>query len=116
MCLPNCPLSPPDELNEHLLKMDDDKHTECDTDSIDAFGISFQAIEEPMPTVKLAGGFDVTLRTMFKEQRCQTSYGRIDNASYPISPQMRIRLQSALEWIGDSKQKNITWVNTRLVR
>ena len=81
MCLPNCPLSPPDELNEHLLKMDDDKHTECDTDSIDAFGISFQAIEEPMPTVKLAGGFDVTLRTMFKEQRCQTSYGRIDNAS-----------------------------------
>ena len=100
------------ELNEHLLKIDDEKRTECDTDSIDAFGIPFQAIEEPMPTVKLAGGFDVTLRTMFKEQRCQTRYGRIENASYPISPRMRSRLQSALEWIGDSKQKNITWVNT----
>lgn len=100
------------ELNEHLLKIDDDKLAECAADSIDAFGVPFQAIEEPMPTVKLAGGFDVTLRTMFKEQRCQTRYGRIENASYPISPQMRMRLQAALEWAGGLNQKDMTWINT----
>lgn len=100
------------ELNECLLEIDDDKHANSGTDSIDAFGIPFQAIEEPMPTVKLAGGFDVTLRTMFKEQRCQTRYGRIENASYPLSPQMRMRLQSALEWAGGLNQKSTTWINT----
>ena len=100
------------ELNEHLLKAENDKRTECDMNMVDAFGVPFQAMEEPMPTVKLAGGFDVTLRTMFKEQQCQTRYGRIENASYPISPQMRIRLQSALEWIGSSERKNMTWINT----
>ena len=100
------------ELNEHLIKIDDEKRAGYDTDLIDAFGNPFQTVEEPMPTVKLAGGFDVTLRTMFKEQRCQTRYGRIENASYPISPQMRIQLQSALEWISDLKRKNMTWINT----
>lgn len=71
----------------------------------DAFGIPFQAIEEPMPNVKLAGGFDVALRTMFKKQRCQTRYGKIENASYPISPQMRMGLQAALEWARRFKTK-----------
>ena len=65
-----------------------------------------------MPNVKLAGGFDVTLRTMFKEQRCQTRYGKIENASYPISPQIRMDLQAALEWAGSSEQKDTTWINT----
>lgn len=65
-----------------------------------------------MPSVKLAGGFDATIRTMFKEQRCQSRYGRIENASYPISPSMRMQLQSALEWAGSTAQKNITWINT----
>lgn len=65
-----------------------------------------------MPNVKLAGGFDATIRTMFKEQRCQSRYGRIENASYPISPSMRMQLQSALEWAGSIAQKNITWINT----
>lgn len=101
------------ELNQNLLDIAVERRTEGDEDSIDAFGIPFQAIEEPMPNVKLAGGFDVTIRTMFKEQRCQSRYGRIENASYPISPSMRMELQSALEWIGGSvAQKNITWTNT----
>ncbi len=100
------------EFNEHLMRIDDDDNMRCDADSIDAFGIPFHMIEEPMPSVKLDGGFDVTLRTMFKEQRCQSRYGKIENASYPISPQMRRRLQSALTWIGDSQLKDKTWMNT----
>lgn len=99
-------------LNQWLMKADTAEHAESKADLNDAFGIPFQAIEEPMPNVKLAGGFDVTLRTMFKEQRCQTRYGRIENASYPISPQMRMDLQAALEWAGSSEQKDMTWINT----
>lgn len=100
------------ELNECLLTEDTDQHAESRVDLNDAFGIPFQAIEEPMPNVKLAGGFDVTLRTMFKEQRCQTRYGKIENASYPISPKTRMDLQAALEWAGSSEQKDTTWINT----
>lgn len=80
--------------------------------AIDAFGIPFEPIEEPMPEVKLAGGFDVKLRTMFKEQRCQTIYARLENASYPISPQMRKSLQAALNWLGSAEHKDVTWINT----
>lgn len=100
------------ELNQCLLTANTAQHAESRVNLNDAFGIPFQAIEEPMPNVKLAGGFDVTLRTMFKEQRCQTRYGKIENASYPISPQMRMDLQAALEWAGSSKQKDTTWINT----
>ncbi len=100
------------ELNQCLLTANTAQHAESRVNLNDAFGIPFQAIEEPMPNVKLAGGFDVTLRTMFKEQRCQTRYGKIENASYPISPQMLMDLQAALEWAGSSKQKDTTWINT----
>ena len=96
------------EVNQHLLEVEAQKTKEKTNDSIDAFGIPFQAIEEPMPSVKLAGGFDATIRTMFKEQRCQSRYGRIENSSYPISPSMRMQIQSALEWAGSAAQKNIT--------
>ena len=95
-----------------LLEMEAQKNSEETADSIDAFGVPFQTIEEPMPSVKLAGGFDATIRTMFKEQRCQTRYGRIENASYPISPSMRMQLQSALDWAGSTDQANKTWINT----
>ena len=100
------------KLNKCLLTEDTDQHAESIVNLNDAFGIPFQAIEEPMPNVKLAGGFDVTLRTMFKEQRCQTRYGKIENASYPISPKIRMDLQAALEWAGSSEQKDTTWINT----
>ena len=100
------------KLNKCLLTEDTDQHAESIVNLNDAFGIPFQAIEEPMPNVKLAGGFDVTLRTMFKEQRCQTRYGKIGNASYPISPKIRMDLQAALEWAGSSEQKDTTWINT----
>lgn len=100
-----------EELNEALLRADLSGETAGST-SIDAFGVPFVPIEEPMPEVKLAGGFDVKLRTMFKEQRCQARYTRIENASYPISPQMRKKLQAALDWLGSAQRKNITWIST----
>ena len=98
------------ELNRHLLDADNSSRSENNSDAIDAFGIQFMTIEKPMPSVKLTGGFDVTIRTMFKDQKCQTRYGKIENASYPVSPEMRMKLQGALEWIASSEQKNKTWI------
>jgi hypothetical protein len=99
-------------LNSALLSADSSEQNNLDMLNVDAFGIPFKPIEEPMPDVKLAGGIEVKLRTMFKEQRCQTRYRRIENASYPISPRMRKILQSALGWLGSAERKNITWINT----
>lgn len=98
-------------LNQCLRDIDEAVYAVQQADSIDAFGIPFQALEEPMPNVKLAGGFDVTLRTMFRNQYCQTRYGKIGNASYPISPGMRSELKDALEWLGAAEQKDKTWIN-----
>ncbi len=78
----------------------------------DAFGMGFASLEKPMPTVKLAGGFEVSLRTMFKGQPCQYRYGKIDNATYPIAPEMRSKMKSALEWLSREERRNITWVST----
>lgn len=100
------------ELNHVLLRVSETEQDSGAPGETDAFGIPFDPLEEPMPSVKLAGGFDVTLRTMFKEQRCQTRYGTIENASYPISPQMRKKVQAALAWLGAAERKEITWINT----
>ena len=101
------------EVNEHLLHANPPSGAEKQKREIDAFGICFQPVDEPMPSVKLAGGFEVTLRTMFKGQPCQSRYGRFEGESYPVSSEMRQRLQSALAWIGSEKeQENRTWINT----
>ncbi len=65
-----------------------------------------------MPTVKLAGGFEVSLRTMFKGQPCQSRYGRFENATYPIAPEVRADIQGALTWLSGANMKNKTWVST----
>lgn len=100
------------ELNQTLLHVDAAEQTADETAMLDAFGTQFDPLEEPMPSVKLAGGFDVTLRTMFKEQRCQTRYGTIENASYPIAPENRKKLQAALDWLGSGERRGITWINS----
>lgn len=79
---------------------------------VDAFGIAFAPLEEPMPSVKLAAGFETTLRTMFKGQPCQSRYGCIENATYPIAPEMRSQLQAALAWIGDRTREWNNWIKT----
>lgn len=99
-------------LNQHLLDVESVLHAKSKEKAIDAFGIPFQTIHEPMPKVKLAGGFDVTLRTMYKDQRCLTRYGKIEDAGYPISLEMRKEIKAALEWVGCLDRKNITWMNT----
>ncbi len=99
-------------LNQALLAIEDSIQKKTDFTAIDAFGIPFNPIDEPMPEVKLAGGFDAKLRTMFKEQRCQARYGTIESASYPISPQMRKKLHAALTWLSSPAHKEITWINT----
>ena len=80
--------------------------------AMDAFGLPFTPSNDPMPEVKLAGGFSVKLRTMFDKQRCQYRYGRSGNDTYPINLVSRQQLQNALEWIGKKEQQGKTWVKT----
>ncbi|WP_289001823.1 hypothetical protein [uncultured Megasphaera sp.] len=98
-------------INQALLQAELRKDT-GQSKSVDAFGIPVQNVEEKMPKVKLAGGMEVTLRTMFKGQPCQTRYGRIESASYPIATNVRKEIQAALEWLGNEEHKNIYWINT----
>lgn len=98
--------------NRFLMSSDTEGKDATSHTVTDAFGQEFSPIEEPMPSVKLAGGFEVTLRTMFNEQRCQYRYGETENASYPISPFLRQELQAALAWISSSEQKGTYWINT----
>ena len=96
-------------LNLALLRADNRKQGERMAEAKDAFGRSYTPFEEPMPKVKLAAGFDVSLRTMFKGQPCQHRYGRIENATYPISKEERTELSAALEWLSGKEQQNKTW-------
>lgn len=100
-----------EQLNDALIRADAEDRNTGISNSVDAFGRSFSPLEEPMPTVKLAGGFTASLRTMFKGQPCQTRYGRIENATYPISPQLRTQLQSALGWISEEGKRDKTWTS-----
>lgn len=98
-------------LNERLMSSET-TGTEIETDGeLDAFGMPFTPLDEKMPSVKLAGGFDATLRSMFSSHRCQFRYGKIEDRSYPISKEMRISLQTALDWLGNLDHKEVTWVN-----
>lgn len=78
----------------------------------DAFGREYLPLEEPMPKVKLAAGFDVTLRTMFKGQPCQHRYGAIENATFPICKEERIELSAALGWLAKRENADKTWIST----
>ena len=100
-------------LNDKLMLIGGQKNKEETESLTDAFGISFQNDDEPMPSVKLSGGIDkATIRTMFNEVPCQFRYGKSGNDSYPISQSMRAQLKAALEWIGGinaDKRKDETW-------
>lgn len=99
-------------LNKKLIEADEKVKSGGQKMETDAFGEMFVPIEEPMPTVKLAAGFEVSLRTMFRGQPCQSRYGRIENATYPISKEMRFKLQAALAWVSAEERKEITWIST----
>ena len=99
-------------LNQKLIEADDVEKMECAKMGVDAFGKEFVPLKKPMPTVKLAAGFEVSLRTMFRGQPCQSRYGRIENETYPISKEMRFKLQAALAWLSNAEHKEITWTST----
>lgn len=96
-----------EEINKILLAAES---VQKDVNGVDAFGVPFAPPKEKMPNIKLAGGFDVTIRTMFRNHKCQERYGRIENASYPISQSVRMNVKASLEWLSNEEQKNKTWI------
>jgi hypothetical protein len=97
-------------INDILLKADaGDNSKPYKEGNLDAFGIPLDIKNKPMDSVKLSG-FDVTLRAMFHEQRCQYRYNSIDDGSYPIAKLSRSKAASALTYISDIERENITWV------
>ena len=98
------------ELNQALWKAEERKERVQSGEEEDAFGMPLGSIEKPMPIVKLAGGFDVSLRTMFRGQPCQQRYGRIENATYPISGEVRRQMQDALAYLSGEKMRGKTWI------
>lgn len=74
----------------------------------DAFGAAFSVVGKRMPSVRLQK-FDVTLRSMFSEHKCQLRYGVADDASYPIAVENRNTIGAALEWISEPEKEGIMW-------
>ena len=99
------------DFNRALLAAENSGRKHQSSEAKDAFGREYTPLEEPMPKVKLAAGFDVSLRTMFKGQPCQHRYGTIENASYPICKDERTEQSAALDWIARKEKENITWVS-----
>ena len=85
---------------------------EMESGELDAFGLPFVPLNEPMPEVKLDGGLIVKIRTMFREWGCQYRYGRTESDTYPITAEKRQQLQKALDWLGSKEMKGKTWVKT----
>jgi hypothetical protein len=99
-------------INDILIKADaGDKSKTCKEGDLDAFGILLDIKNKPMDSVKLSG-FDVTLRAMFHEQRCQYRYKTIDDSSYPIAKLSRSKAAGALRDISDYERENVTWVKS----
>lgn len=104
-------------LNEALLQADSKDVSEENRATIDvatdrdAFGVPSPSTEKTVPSVKLAGGFDATLRTMFGDQYCQIRYGKADSASYPLSKPKQQELAAALIWLSGEERRDKTWVN-----
>lgn len=98
-----------DWINDMLLESDQSdvgsSPAECE---LDAFGMPFSNMGEPMPSVRLKG-FDVTLRSMFNGQPCQYRYGKIDDASYPIAKGNRSFVKKSLEWLSQTDKEGSTW-------
>lgn len=96
-------------INEMLLKSDLlTTSSQSEGDGIDAFGMPFVHLNEPMPSVKLSG-FDVTLRSMFSGQPCQYRYEQIDDGSYPIAKENRSLVKNSLEWVAGLDREGVTW-------
>ncbi|MDG6250563.1 hypothetical protein, partial [Methanocalculus sp.] len=96
------------QVNDSLFANETDIQLET-SDQLDAFGDPYTELGETMPSVRLVSGFDVALRSMFREQVCQFRYGKADDHSFPISKANRDTLKTSLEWIVKPDNENITW-------
>jgi len=96
------------QVNDWLFANESDLQPET-SDQLDAFGSPYAELDEPMPSVRLAPGFEVALRSMFREQGCQYRYRKADGHSYPINKANRDTLKTSLEWIVKPDNENITW-------
>lgn len=96
------------QVNEWLLNNECDNQPEIG-DKLDAFGSPYVDLGEIMPTVRLAPGFDVALRSMFSEQVCQFRYRKADDDSFPVCKANRNTMKTALEWIVKPDNESVTW-------
>jgi hypothetical protein len=95
--------------NDILLKSDRaDKPAPALGDRLDAYGAAYRDVGRPMPEVKVKG-FTVRLRAMFHEQPCQYRYGKINDASFPMTEEHRAEAKKALEFIAQDKKQGLTW-------
>ncbi len=99
-------------LNKALLRATQVQAMQTKDLPVDAFGLPFDNPQEPMPSVKLAGGFDAILRTMSKNEPSQHRYGYIESDTYPLSSAKRLKLQSAFSWLGSEEMRDKTWTRT----
>lgn len=76
---------------------------------LDAYGMSSSGSEDKLPSVKLPIIADVKLRAMNSESTCQSRYGRIDSASFPVGDGSRKKAKGALEWLGAASREGETW-------
>ena len=81
----------------------------AETGVYDAFGTPYNDIGKPMPSVRLAPGFEVVLRSMFREQHCQYRYCNADDRSFPIANTNRSATKASLEWITQPDNERKTW-------
>ena len=77
--------------------------------SYDAFGKPYVDVGKSMPSVRIAPGFEVVLRSMFRDQACQYRYGKADDFSFPISAPVREDTKTSLEWIAKADNEKRTW-------
>ena len=96
------------QVNDWLFADESDHQPET-SDQLDAFGSPYAELDEPMPSVRLAPGFEVALRSMFREQGCQYRYRKADGHSFPVNKANRDTLKTSLEWIVKPDNENITW-------
>ncbi len=82
---------------------------QVETSICDAFGAPYSDIGEPMPSVRLTPGFEVALRSMFREQVCQYRYRKADDGSFPVSKPNRRAAKTSLEWITQPDNERKTW-------
>lgn len=99
-------------INARLLAVDASKTKESSSSATDAFGnpVSDSELSGKLPEVKLPGVIAVTkLRSMSGESKCQTRYGFIDAASFPVGDKIRKAAKSALAWIASPDREGKTW-------